>query len=259
MGLIAGNLGLAPATRVTLDKKGFRNAIGGTSALYQQAQSNLDKAQIDLRNLVSKYDISKTKLNDWVSTYGDWYNQIKAGDYNGAIEKFVSAEWFGHPDSAKWGKVVGDLFNRISTKINPIDWYTIASGPGRIFNNGVAGNDPWNAAQRELVKYFANNYYEPQRKVLKDDADKIAGDILNKQKEIDKLVIDRDKAIAAEEKASGQRIKERESDPAYIKAKAEADRIVLEAGIRQKRNRNLLLLGLAGIALIGVIAVTQRK
>ena len=69
--------------------------------------------------------------------------------------------------------------------------------------------------------------------------------------EVNKAKARLDKAIVSEEKASGQRIKEKMVDPEYLRIINEGEKIKLE--VAYKKQRNMMIV--AGVVGVGVLSI----
>lgn len=128
-----------------------------------------------------------------------------------------------------------------------------------IYRDGVlTGTPQYRAAQWCIAKAWYQAI-DRKRAEIKTNKDNAANIVSQKQKILDESIVQRDKALAAEERASGQRIKEKQTDPEYLKAKAESDKILLESEDKKRKSRNILILGLGLIAITGAYLILRKK
>ena len=66
------------------------------------------------------------------------------------------------------------------------------------------------------------------------------------------------RAIANEEKVSGQRIQENMSTPEYLAAKAAADKIKADADAKRRNTNTVLALMALGIVATTIVLVTRK-
>ncbi len=252
-------MGLAP---ILLPKKlvlqtavnstaGFSNASG---PLYQQAQRNLDVAQQQLIALIGDRDKAKNALTSFLATYQTFFDEIKYElSPNRAIEKIIITERYGHPDSITWASV-GNLKNSVpgGNIFSQTDWNN------HVYGQGISGGGAIKSFQTWLVKHWRDNQYVKTKASLDSAIASIDKLVVEKTKEIDTLKARLDAAIRSEEIASGQRIQENMSTPAYIEAKAKADAIAAAAA--QKRRNTNTVLALGALAIIGTaVVIIMRK
>ena len=217
---------------------------------------------------------------------------INNGDYNDVID-IIRTEGYGFCGSPKWGKIIGNMrgvapgsetfavtgvcdeggagndkgykcntnkkgylgIEAVCIPDTANDWYQ------QIYVEGKAAGGIRRDVQIWLAKHWARTMQSIRTQIAGevDGYEGVNGLIPKQTVIVNKAKADLDKAIAAEEKASGQRIKEKMVSPEYLEAKAKADKILLDAEAKKRRSRNILILGLAGAALVGVLVLTRKK
>ena len=293
MGLIAGNIGIVPSEKVV-----FRNATG-TTALYREAQRAYESALRDVTAAQAVYnywDSEYKAIDNYIKNINEETLKAHWNDYatskmtdvdRGALNPhfafILGQEMYGKGyaisygseadrkayyggqtieqlwSSGSWPKYLrwinGDNYRRKcnwTSDLTEDNW-------NYIYGDGVLTGEPrYRAAQWCIAKAWYEAI-DRKRAEIKGKVADAANIVADKQKILDTKIADRDKALAAEERASGQRIKEKQTDPAYLKAKAESDKILLDAQAKKRMSRNILILGLAAAALVGVLVVTRKK
>jgi hypothetical protein len=298
MGLIAGNIGIVPSEKVVFrNATGNTTAIYKQAQRnYDQALSKLNTLVAELSNKKTELANFDAAYNSGVLPIADDKERAKNDliskvlnnkDYNDVID-IVMKEGFGFCGSPKWGRIVGDMRREVPNGKH----FNVAGvcGEGTVGNefgykcaSGVEAacvadetNNDWYAQiykqglantgiRRDVQVWLAQKWAETMKSIRTSIVGEIKGyegvdGLIPKQTILVNEAKDRlDKAIIAEEKASGQRIKEQMVSPEYLKAKAEADKILLDAQAKKRMSRNILILGLAAAALVGVLVVTRKK
>jgi hypothetical protein len=249
---------------IIFEDSSFFNAVQQTpQPLYTRAKNNYDSkltiwntAQTDVKN-------AKDNLDAIESYYKPYEAPINAGDYNNSIAKILTNEGYGDPfydgkrpqDFKKYGipqENLRQLTSECALLVGEA-WEYIYSSSGQL--TSLQGH---RKCQEAIVKKWLNSAQDRQ-KILKAvyDAAVLAERTAKANAETAKAELDR--AVAAEEKASGQRIKEKEADPEYVRLKNESEKIRLEAEQKKRASRNLLLLGLGLIAITGAYLILRKK
>lgn len=234
----------------------FLNLANAGRPLFVKAQEDLDKAKAQLVTLVDDKTEAQRILTGMSGKYRYIYDEIINNPTapNPAIDLLLLKENYGKPDSPTWGKEVGNRRNYIpgGTFFNEQEFWSHVL-------NGISGGGMIKGFQIALVKDWAEFWYKPHEIELKSkiaDKDRL---IVLKQTEIDGLQKQLDRAIANEEKVSGQRIKENESTPAYLAAKAAADKIKYDADAKRRNTNTVLILGALSVAAVAAVLILRNR
>lgn len=268
MGQVLTLMPLLNQTLIVADNNnGYLNAVNATSApLYARAKANYDskliiwnQSQVDVRN-------AKEALDALEAYYKPNEAPVNAGDYNATIAKVLTNEGYGDPfydgkrqqDFKKYGIPQSNLrkSNPDCESLTGEGWEYIYSDAGR--ETGGVFTKRHRKCQEFIVQKWLSSSQQRANFLKGIYNNALAAE---KQAKINTEIAksELDKAVAAEERASGQRIKEKETDPEYIKLKNESEKIRFEAEKQKRTSRNFLILGLGLVVLAGAYLIIRKN
>jgi hypothetical protein len=246
----------------------FLNAVASATpqALYVKAKQAYDNklaiwntSQTDVKN-------AKDALDAVEAYYKPYEAPINAGDYNNAIAKIMTNEGYGDPfydgkrqqDFRKYGIPQENLRQLTAecTNLAGEGWEYIYSTAGQ--QTGSFFTQGHRKCQEAIVKKWLKEA-QKRKDFFKGVYDAAVSAEGTAKRNAETAKAELDKAIAAEEKASGQRILEKQTDPEYIRLKNESEKIRLEAEAKKAKMRTVLLLGLGAFAVVAAVLVLRKK
>lgn len=258
------------------DAHNFLNAVSGASALYLSAKRNYDAKMRVWENKVAKANDIKVELEALQAYMAPWSfdkSNNLAGEWNAAMNFVLGQEGYGF-ESAQ-GSLGGGPYGLPSNVDNPmyLRWIPRVSLRSATNNTTALTNDNWFYIYMPGQLTGEENYRRAMKDIIRKwwDALKSAENNLSGQltaatraaetakKNVDDAKKELDEAIAAEERASGQRIKENQSDPAYIAAQAKLDEIKAKAAQTKRATNVVLILGGLGILATAAILILRKS
>lgn len=240
----------------------FLNAVGSTpKALYEKAKQTYDEKMAAWAATQNKTKDAQDALNELRTYFKGWESRINAGDFNDAINFVLRDEGYGDAYYAgsranKYKKWITPKQMRMATAactgLTAENW-------SYIYNDGIlTGEQNYRKCQIDIIKDWLSALVAKETELNNAYNAAVATQDTAK-KAVDSAKSELDKAIAAEEKASGQRILEKQSDPEYIRLKNEGDKLKLEAETKKAKMRTILLLGLGAFAVVAAVLVLRKK
>lgn len=239
----------------------FRNATG--SALYnraltnyntklaelsaaQTAATNANNAVLELQNYIAPAKIAVKDNNLWAGVdyvllsegYGDPF-------YNGKRNTGF-AKWLPNPNLR--------TANAVTSALIDLDWSYIYSFDGSKTSHPLLQDAQW-----FIIKDFIGRLESGPLAILNGTKVTADANVTTKQTEVATAKTELDRAIEAEKSASDQRIKENQTNPAFIKAKQEYDLAVMESNNKAKNNKYILIGGIVVVLVVGGILLLSSK
>ena len=244
----------------------YKNAVGDPQAVYvraqavynqklglwQQAQDNTQKALTALNAIRNYYKPIEKNVNDnsWWPVYDfvlgseGFGDNAYANSRNNTFKKWASLG-FDNVDMRKKTEACAALTDA--------NWSYIFSDEGL-----RTGTERYLSCQRDIISQWFSKARDVEGK-LQTAYNNAVQSQDEAKKAVDNAKTELNKAIAAEEKASGQRIKEKEVDPEYVRLKLEGERVKAEYAYKRQRNQ-MIVAGVvgAGILSIGVLYLLKK-
>lgn len=247
---------------VEAEANNFLNAVASTpQALYVRAKQTYDSKMSTWAATQNATKIAQDNLNELRTYFKGWEARINAGDYNDAISFVLKDEGFGDAFYAssrgnKYKKWIGGTqmrqFTNACERLTADNW-------SYIYNNGIlTGEQNYRNCQIDIIKKWLRDLQAKETELNNAYNAAVAAQDTAKR-DVDSAKAELDKAIAAEEKASGQRILEKQTDPEYVRLKNEGDMLKLEADAKKAKMRTVLILGLGAFAVVAAVLVLRKK